>query len=214
MAVRIIDASPAHAPFLAWVSLAAARSHLPRGFWDYFLDADEPACLHHLEHLATTRTPHLFHYSAFLVAEVDGTPAAALCGYFDEELGLAALQKAAAELDEVLGRGPEDAEAGMARVTPFLRVLPSHEPGAWILENVATHPAWRRRGLVDALLEAALARGREHGARQADIAVLIGNDPAQRAYEKKGFQVSGEKRDAELEAAWGTAGIRALHRAL
>ena len=36
MDVTIRDATPADAPFLAWVMLAAARSHRPLSFWDYY----------------------------------------------------------------------------------------------------------------------------------------------------------------------------------
>jgi RimJ/RimL family protein N-acetyltransferase len=42
--------------------------------------------------------------------------------------------------------------------------------------------------------------------------VFIGNDPAQRAYEKVGFEVVSEKRSAELERTWGSPGIRLLRR--
>jgi ribosomal protein S18 acetylase RimI-like enzyme len=214
MDFQIVDARPEHAPFVAWVSLAAARSHLPRGFWDYFLDAGEAECLRYLESLATTSKPHFFHYSAFLVAEVDGVPAAALCGYFDEELGNAALAGLGDEIGGPLGGSQSAAQAGLARVAPFLSVVPEHAPNTWIVENVATAPGYRRRGLVDALLVEILARGRERGARVADIGVLIGNDPAQRAYEKAGFAMIGEKRNPELEKTWGTAGVRSLRRAL
>jgi len=40
--------------------------------------------------------------------------------------------------------------------------------------------------------------------------VLIGNDRAQRAYEKAGFRVIGEKLSAEFEAAYKCPGIREL----
>jgi ribosomal protein S18 acetylase RimI-like enzyme len=145
---------------------------------------------------------------------VDGRPAAALCGYFDEDHGLPALQQGTTEADRRLGRSAEEVEAGLRRIAPIFHVMPDHEAGAWIVENVATHPVYRRQGLVDALLGAMLERGRERGATVADIGVMIGNDPAQRAYEKAGFVVTGEKRHADFEALWGCPGLRALSRAL
>ena len=166
--------------------------------------------LRYLKVLATTSTAHLFHYSTFLVAEVDGVPAAALCGYFDDELGYAAVSAVGDEVDRQTGRDAAAGEAGLARIAPFVAVLPEHEPHAWVIENVATLPAFRRRGLVDRLLLEIIDRGVKRGATSIDIGVLIGNDPAQRAYEKVGFRVVGEKRNAELEAVWGTPGIRAL----
>src|SRR3990172_1751975 len=80
--LTIVEATPAHAPFIAWVTLTAFRSQLERGFWDFLLDGDEAYKLRYLEALATTEQFHWAHYSAFIVAEVDGRPVSALCGYF------------------------------------------------------------------------------------------------------------------------------------
>ena len=212
--MRIVDATKDHAPFIAWVSLAAARSHLPRGFWDFFIGPDERECLRYLTALAATEKPHPFHHSVFLVAEVDGRPAAAMCGFTEEETGFALLGGVMPEVDRVLGRPPEAAAEGMARLGPFMTVTPEHPPHAWIVENVATLPEFRRRGLVSGLMDAMLERAVSRGARVADIGVFIGNDPAQLAYEKAGFAFASEKRNAELERTWGSPGIRLLRRAL
>jgi len=212
MSTRIVAGTRSHAPLVAWVCLAAARSHLPRGFWDYYLETGEDGCLKYLEALATTARPHLFHYSVFLVAEVSGQPAAALCGYFEEELGFQALGAVMPEVDRDLGRPPELAQQAMVRMGHFLSVTPEHPPRTWIVENVATLPEFRRQGLVSQLLDAVLGRGTSRGASLADIGVFIGNDPAQLAYEKAGFRAVSEKRSAELDRTWGTPGIRLLRR--
>lgn len=214
MATSIVEARLDHASFIAWVVLTAFRSHLARGLWDLFIGGDQSQCLRYLEALATTHAAHWAHYSTFLVAEVDGRPAAALGGYFDEELGMQALQKGAAEADERLGRTQAESAAGLQRIAPILLVMPRHEPGVWIVENVATDPDYRRRGLIDALLAAILDRGRQRGAAQAGIGVMIGNDRAQRAYEKAGFRVVSEKCHPDFERAWGCPGMRALTRPL
>src|SRR5262245_33333508 len=96
MATAIVEARPEHAGFVAWVVLSAFRSHLERGFWDFFVDDGEQP-LRYLEALATTNARHWAHHSTFLVSEVDGRPAAGLCGYFDEELGTVALRKGLVE---------------------------------------------------------------------------------------------------------------------
>jgi hypothetical protein len=56
------------------------------------------------------------------------------------ERGMPALQKGVAEADERLGRTPEQTAAGLQRISPVFSVTPDHEPRAWIIEKVATHP--------------------------------------------------------------------------
>ena len=212
MNARIVDARPEHAPFIAWVTLTAFRSHLERGFWDFILDAPGDQMLRFLEVLATTDREHWCHHSIFVVAEVDGRPVSALSGYFEEEHGGLRLRDAMAEANEKTGRTQDP--AALARAMTVLQVLPEHLPNAWIVENVATLPEFRRQGLVDRLMERMLARGRERGATTADISVFIGNDPAQRAYEKHGFATVAEKRHPEFETVYRTAGTRTLRRAI
>lgn len=212
--MSIVEATPQHAPFIAWVTLTAFRSQLARGFWDFLLDGDEAYKLRYLEALTTTEQLHWVHYSTFFVAEVDGRPASALCGYFEHELGGPTLRAAGIEANRKTERSEEQAAAGFERGKSIMNVLPEHPPGAWIVENVATLPEFRRRGLVDRLMEEILERGRSRGATVADISVFIGNDPAQRAYEKCGFVPVAEKLDPEFEAVYRTPGTRTLRRAL
>ena len=144
---RIVQATREHVPFIAWVTLEAFRSHLPSGFWDFMLcDMDEAGKLRYLETLVATDQRHWSHYSTFLVAEMEGRPASAMCGYFEEELGGSALQLAGAEANEKSGRTQEQAAAGFERARSVMNVLPEHVPGAWIVENVATLPDFRRPG--------------------------------------------------------------------
>ena len=87
-------------------------------------------------------------------------------------------------------------------------------PGSWIIENVGTRADRRRQGLVHALLEHALELGRSRGHRRAQISCLIGNLAAQRAYEKAGFAVVEELRDAGFERQLGAPGFSRMTRAL
>jgi ribosomal protein S18 acetylase RimI-like enzyme len=210
--VRITEARPEHAPFIAWVILTAFRSHLERGFWDHLLGGAGDDLLRYLETLTEWPDEHLVHRSLFLIAEVDGEPAAALSGYFEEEHGGARFAQAVAGAAVKAGMviSPEAGERAMT----ILNVVPEHPPRAWIVESVATLPQFRRRGLIDALMAEILERGRQRGAEIADISVFIGNDAAQRAYEKCGFTVVQEKRDAGFESVYSTPGIRTLRRAL
>ena len=213
--VAIVPAQPEHAPFIAWVMLTAARSHLERGSWDMMTGADEARTLRFLEALAATPGAHWMHHSLFLVAEVAGQPAAALAGYFDEEQPptsiLSVLPGAASAIGMTFDELMANWQGGGATI---LNCSPKHVPGAWVVEHVATAPEFRRQGLVDRLMASMLDRGRARGATVADIGVLIGNDRAQRAYEKAGFRVIDEKLDAAFEAAYGCIGIRALSRTI
>lgn len=210
--VQIVEAQPKHAPFIAWVILTAFRSHLPRGLWDFMRPGTDKELLRYLETLTTSKAPHFAHLPLFIVAEVDGEPAAALSGYFEAEHGGARLRDGMAEADAKTGCVP-DPEA-IERGLTIMNVAPEHEPGVWIIEDVATRPEFRRRGLVEALMQEMMERGRKRGATVSDIGVFIGNDPAQRAYEKCGFRVISEKRDAEFEAVYGCPGVRMLQRDL
>jgi RimJ/RimL family protein N-acetyltransferase len=96
------------------------------------------------------------------------------------------------------------------RVSLVETVTPDYADGAWVVENVAADPDFRRRGLVDALLSAMLERGRALGFQRAQIAVFIGNEPARQAYLKAGFQKRDEKRNPEFAAALGFPGMERL----
>jgi ribosomal protein S18 acetylase RimI-like enzyme len=208
--VSIVEARRDHIPFLAWVMLTASRSHLERGLWDFFVGGTEAECLRFLEALARTPTRHWAHYSNFIVAESDGKPVSALCGYFETPTLIQGIREAG----QALGRSEEEDAAGWQRASSIRYCAPEHAPGAWIVENVATLPQLRRRGLVDRLLAEILEKGRMTDATVAEVGVLIGNDPAQRAYEKAGFVVVDEKRHPEFEDVYKSPGIRLLRRSL
>ncbi len=210
--VKIVEATREHVPFVAWVMLAAGRSHLPLGFYDFLAGGDEANVLRYLEALATTEQAHFAHYSTFLVAEVNGVPAAGMCGYFEAEHGN--IMAGIAEADQTLGRTEEEVSAAAVRAGSIVHVMPEHIPDVWIVEHVATKPEFRRQGLVERLMGEILDRGRQRGASTADIGVFINNNAAQRAYEKCGFVVIDEKRHPDFEAAYGTPGVRALRRTI
>jgi ribosomal protein S18 acetylase RimI-like enzyme len=209
---RIVEAQQRHAKFIAWVILTAFRSHLEQGFWDFIRPGTDAQLLRYLEALTTSKATHWTHLSLFLVAEIAGEPAAALSGYFDEERGGMALRDGMAEAD--VATGHQQDPAAIERALTILKVAPEHVPGAWIIEDVATLPQYRRRGLVDALMREIMRRGRDKGATVSDIGVFIGNDSAQKAYEKAGYVVVEEKRDPDFEAVYKTPGVRTLRRTL
>jgi RimJ/RimL family protein N-acetyltransferase len=67
---------------------------------------------------------------------------------------------------------------------------------------------------VRTLLERALEEGRSKGFRRAQISCLIGNDAAQRAYERAGFEVVEERRSEAFERLIGAPGFSRMTRKL
>ncbi len=61
----------------------------------------------------------------------------------------------------------------------------------WVIGNVATHPAWRNRGVSTALIGSAIAFARARGGRFVALQVVEGNQPALRVYERAGFRALG-----------------------
>jgi len=76
---------------------------------------------------------------------------------------------------------------------------------------VATLPEFRGRGIVSQLLCEILGLGRERGYAKAQIGYLLGNTPAQRAYERVGFKTVYDRRDPDFEAALQCSGMACMH---
>jgi GNAT superfamily N-acetyltransferase len=200
-------------PFLADVLEMAGRGHLERGAWDLtFPDARERAAA--LGEVAGGAVPSWCHRSVFRVAELDGRAGAAMVSFDAGRVGQETLGPALYAAFETLGWDPARlAEAGV-HLAPFTRCFPDTPAGTWVVENVGTRPDCRRRGLGHALHGDALASGRRSGCTTAQITCLIGNDPAQRAYEQVGFRVVEERRDGEFERLLGAPGYSRLTLAL
>jgi len=213
MNIQIRPARPEDAQFLAWVILTSGRAHVKRGIWEVILGGMEEENLVFLKRLTITRTPHLFHYTCFIVAEVDGRLVAALGGYDPKVLGYPALRQAVVEVSKEMGfSGPD--KAAMKWSERVLCCIPDEVEGAWVIDSVATVPEFRRKGIVNKLLEEILEKGRKQGFRRAQINMYIGNIPAQRAYEKHGFEVVDEKRHPDFEAEIASPGMVRLLRDL
>jgi len=61
------------------------------------------------------------------------------------------------------------------------------------INNIATHPDFRRCGIAGELLSEGLAIGRMYGAQFCILEVRLSNLPAQRLYSKMGFTVVGRR---------------------
>jgi len=204
----IRPARESDAAFLGWVILEAARGHLARGWFDVVLERDVAFRLAFCAKLVAASARSWWHWSLFTVAEVDGTPASALCGFGDESV-YGASSEAMAEAAAALDVSDEELGQYWPRGS-FILSCTTSEPGAWTVENVATLPRYRGHGLVQALLAHEFARARAAGYPRAQISFLIGNEPAERAYARAGFVFAEEKTAPEFEAAMGAPGLRRL----
>lgn len=192
-------------PAIANLIYLAGRGQLEVSLYDPMFPGPAgptPERLEQIGRMLGTRTRSWFHHSFYDVAEVDGQVAASLCTFSKEEGRDLFLVAAFREI------GWEDADliAMRERMEPVMRVEPRIPRGAWVIENVAAFPEFRRRGLVSALLERAIEKGRSRGYSHFQIGCVIGNEPARAAYEKAGFRVTEEKTDGEFESIFGSPG--------
>lgn len=210
MTISIREARPDDASFLAWVMLAATRSHLSYGLWEHFVSGSEENCRAFLRMISITKIPHLFHHMTFLVAEEDRQSIAGLSCYDPTSFGMMAFVQALPEAFDKMGWSKADRKAALERIKPYLSCMPDDVPDAWIIESVAAVPEVRRRGIISMLLHEAIVRGKSKGFKRAQIGVFTGNTPARNAYGKCGFRFEDEKRTPEFEAAYGDYGIARL----
>src|SRR4028119_699070 len=97
MHITIRPATPDDIPFLAQILDLAARSHVATGMYDY-LHAQPPDFIRTFcAAWIGAETRSWAHYSSYLVATWEGTPAAALAGYDVAERGLPVLISALKE---------------------------------------------------------------------------------------------------------------------
>jgi ribosomal protein S18 acetylase RimI-like enzyme len=218
MSVAVRKAQREDAEFLAWVMLAASRSQLKRGIWDLIIcdgeRADDEACLNYLKQLAVAEPRSLYHYENFLVAELDGRPAAALCGFEMSTETWKTVAEAMSAVQREMEWMESDVAASQQRVAPIWACFLEDAGADWIVENIATKPECRGQGATSALIEEIVREGARHGRKLAQISTYIGNDAAQAVYEKCGFQFSDEKHCAELERLLGAPGFVRLLRKL
>ena len=95
-------------------------------------------------------------------------------------------------------------------------VSPSPPAGSWYVDALAVAPEARRRGVAVALRADAERAAREHRANGLALDTGIENAPAQRLYERLGFEQRDIRRAADEQAvrAIGGAGFVGYFKAL
>jgi RimJ/RimL family protein N-acetyltransferase len=212
-APTIRPARPDDAAFIARNILMAQRGHRPRGWFDIALGWPEPQCLRFMERVAIARRKSWWHVSQYIIAEIEGEPAAALCAVPASGTRGAA-QAAIEEVAGEIGLSSQELAAIFKRGTYSHACWIQGGEEDWLVEHVASLPPHRGGGLVQTLIGNALAAGKAAGYRRASISFLIGNDAAERCYGKAGFAFAEEKRDATFEALIGAPGFRRFQRAV
>ncbi|MEJ0026368.1 MAG: GNAT family N-acetyltransferase [Rhizomicrobium sp.] len=205
-------ATPDDSRFLGWAMFMAARGHMPRGWFDIVLQRPIEFGVAFCARLANAQARSWWHHSFFAVAEVDGAPAAAACAFPDDAPYMVS-GEAMAEASDRMGIG----KAEQAELWPrgsFILKATTGEDDCWTVENVATWPDYRGRGVARALIAHMLDDMRGAGPKRAQISFLIGNAPAEHSYRACGFTFAEDKTDKDFAAAMGVPGIRRLARDL
>jgi translation initiation factor 4G len=211
--MTIRSARPEDADFIAKTILSSQRGYRPRGWFDVALGWPDAQCRDFIARIAVARAVSMWHVSQFLIAEVDGKPAAALCALPAAGTGNAAW-RAIEEVAVATGLAAPELEVIRRRGSYTRACWVQGGEGDWMIEHVATDPAYGGRGLVQALIAHALDTGRAAGFARATVSFLIGNALAERAYAKAGFAFAEEKRDAAFEVLIGAPGFRMFARGI
>lgn len=213
MTATVRTGEPEDSEFLTWCILTAGQGHLCKGFWHVVMpDADRRAML--VEWLVLSELRSSCHFGNFIVAEIDGSAAAALAVYDAGDPAMASLAPAIMDALDGYGWDAAEMDAIAHRLAPYRTCAPAAKADTWVVEWVATAAAHRRKGLVQALLARALDAGRERGMSRAQVSIMSGNATAQAAYERAGFRQHDERRDPAFEATFGAPGMVTFTRNL
>jgi ribosomal protein S18 acetylase RimI-like enzyme len=201
--VRTARKEDCHA--IAFHAYLAGKSHLVLSASDFLIPGEHGPTterLSVLEALLQTDTVSWFHYTHYLVAEVNGNVEGSMCIFSNRNRSLESMDKALSEL----GWTRQDIQEKEKRMTLFEIVDFDIPYDQLHIETTAVSPAFREQGVATLMLEKAVKQGRSLGFREAYLTVLIGNTPALRTYEKVGFEVVAEKLDTVFEKATGCQG--------
>lgn len=209
--MTIRSARPEDAEFIARTIQSSQRGYRSRGWFDVALGWPDAQCRDFIARIAVAQSVSMWHVSQFLIAEVEGRPGAALAAFPAAGTGPAAW-RAIEEVAAAIGLVAAELDAIRRRGAYTRACWVQGGEGDWMIEYVATDPACRGRGLVQALIAHALEKGRAAGFRRTTISFLIGNEPAEKAYAKAGFVFAEEKRDPAFEAIIGAPGFRMFAR--
>ena len=139
--MTIRSARPEDAGFIAQTILSSQRGYRPRGWFDVALGWPDAQCREFIARVAVARAVSMWHVSQFLIAEVDGKPAAALCAVPAAGTGPAAW-RAIEEVAAETALDPSELETIRRRGAYTRACWVQGGEGDWMIEHVATDPAY------------------------------------------------------------------------
>jgi len=186
------------AEFISWAILESSRAGKKHGLFDLIF-APSQDISKSLEKLITHDIKTICHYSNFLIAEVDGEQAGALCGYDGYKISWKNMSDAL----ETMGCQGDYKE----RISAYLMCEPEVEKNTIVLNFMITKEEFRGLGVVKALVKKVLLTARLKGFRRAQTNIEIGSVETQLAYEKMGFSKKEEKKSDYYLEEFGRQGI-------
>lgn len=212
--ITIVHATPDHSSFLAQVILSASRSHLELGPFDIALELPKGEVLGILEWMTLSEFISNCHFSKFLVAELETKPVGALAAFDPGETNLLPLGAALSDAYSGMGYEEADLPSALMRLEAMRGCVPSAEPGTWVVEWVAVEIAHRGQGILTQLLQKILALGTNRSLPRSQISTYLGNQAAINAYQRAGFRIDREYRNANFADLLGSPGMLTMLRDL
>ncbi len=202
----IRDAHMSDATDIAKLSYLAGQSHVQVSIFDLMVSGPYGMTDERIENMAkivAAEAPSWMSYRHYHVVEAGGKVASGLETFMPEEAGNRQFGDALKEA----GWSVKDIMEMAARMRVWFKVDPGREPGYLIVENVATYEEYRGNGFTSELLAQAIATGRDEGHKGLQLTVLLGNEPAIRAYEKAGFAMVKTMEGKKFEKVFSSPGV-------
>lgn len=192
--IEVRKAADADIPFLVEAIIAAEKSGTDKLSYCTIFKLEESELRTLLsELLSEDITGQELCVSGFLVAEIDGQLAGAVCSWVEGAEGKPSAILKGNVLLHFFGRERITAAAATLKLMEELSL--ERTPGALQLESVYVPRQHRGRGICGRLLTAheQIARAEYPSVSKAQILLAKTNDSAYKAYEKSGFSITDEQ---------------------
>lgn len=209
--INIRKAEKSDADFVYWIMNTAGRSGMEKGFIDSIFPSDPQKNRDFIEEMMFSDIRSLFHYSNFIIAEIDGVPVGGMSGYYTPEVHSEHFRDCFVKVQEKFSLTNEEKTAMGERIGVYVGAFPGLLENSWVVEWVAVKPEYRGKGVTKQLLNTIIKQGFEDTAcNVVQIAVAKGNTPAQKAYINAGFSFLDEKLSEDFMNEFGYPGMERL----